>query len=413
MKRFKLLVLAPRLPYPPVGGDRLRIYQLCRYLSQSFDLSLLTLCESAVEMNASLPADGIFTRIERVFHSNRSRVLGCARVLPSKTPLQVGYFKNLEFARRLDILAPQHDLLLAHLIRTAEYALPYAMPKILEMTDAISLSYKRAASKGVTKGVKTLMYREEAKRLFDYETEVVNKFDLSVLVSAVDRDFLFPQGQNKMLICPNGVDTEALRFEYSPDGATIVFIGRNTAFHNADAILYFTRAILPIIRLRIPKARFKVIGSFRSALKRLLAQYPGVDLIGPVDNLKDAAECASVGVCPVRVGAGLQNKLLDYMAMGIPAVTSSIGLEGLDVVPDIHLLLATSPQDWADRVCVLLTDTEVGRRLANAGRRFVESRYGWNSRLAPLRDAIVRRLSGNEPSEMNRRDHETLCAAGV
>jgi glycosyltransferase involved in cell wall biosynthesis len=387
MKR-KLLVLTPRFPYPVIGGDRLRIFQLCRELAKDFDLSLLSLCESKEDMDRPIPSDGVFNYVERVFHPRSKHLLGMAKVLPSRIPFQVGYYWNPEFAKKLSALAPLHDGLLAHLIRTGQYITDYKMPKILEMTDAISLSYKRTIPH--VNPVRAMAYCVEAIRLKRYERWLINACDLTTLVSAVDRDFLLNgNSQRKTLICANGVDTKGLPFDYSPDGQTIVFIGKNTTAPNADAILFFAEKILPLVQARCSNAVFKVIGQIKPGLKSRLEHLAGVYVTGTIKSVAKAAQHASVAICPLRFGAGVQNKLLEYMSLGIPTVTSPIGLEGLSAVPGFDLFVAKSPEEWVEQICKLLLYPDKGKILAVAGKKFVEKHYSWSAQLKPLRCSIA------------------------
>lgn len=392
--KAKLLVLTPRFPYPPIGGDRLRIYRLCQQLAEDFELTLLSMCGSREEMEIPAPHDGVFQRIERVWHGRTQRFFGLLKVLPSRTPLQVGYYRNAEFARRVAQLAPGHDGVLAHLIRTADYVLSCPLPRLLEMTDAISMSYLRSHDHRLKNPLWAAVYREDAQRLRHYERTAIDRMDLTILASPVDRDYLVPgAGREKTLVCPNGVDAETFRYNFSHDGATIVFIGNVTAYHNIDAVLYFIHDVLPLVRRRNPRARLKVVGKIEHKSQRRLERYPGVSVTGMVESVPEAVCGASVGICPVRFGAGIQNKLLEYMALGIPAVTSPIGLEGIDAAEDLHLLVARAPEEWANQVCRLLDNREFARNLAVAARELVERHYSWNSRMAPLRAAVAECLS--------------------
>lgn len=390
----RVLVLAPRLPYPPLGGDRLRIYQICKYLSGQFELSLLSLCETAAEIEQPIPNDGIFARIERVPHSRWKRFTGLIRALPTSLPMQVGYYHNAEFARKACAMASAHDAALAHLVRTAEYLLPCRLPKVVEMTDAISLTYARTANH--LNGPKSVAYRAEARRLRRFEKRVIHVCDRTVLVSSVDRDSLdLGNDARKVLICSNGVDTQALPFEYAPDGRTIVFIGKNLSRPNVDAITYFAQELLPVVRARAPQARFKVVGEIRPELaERLRTQ--GIEATGRVESMREATRGASVGVCPMRFGAGVQNKLLEYMSLGIPAVTSPIGLEGLEAIPGRHLAVATTPEEWGNSIAAFLQHPEQGQSLAVTARRFVGEHHSWEAHLAPLGKAILQVVEGSE-----------------
>lgn len=382
----RILVLTPRLPYPPVGGDRLRIYEICRHLSAEFELSLLTMCDSEEDMERLIPEDGIFVRVDRVLHSSLRRLVGSFAAVASRNPIQVGYYHNRAFARRLRELAPSHDALLAHLIRTGSYITDYRLPRIVEMTDAISLAYARTAKQ--TRWLRSALYQMEARRLVRYERAIVENCDLAVLVSPVDRDYLFPAGNGlNLMVCSNGVDTRRIPFRFSPDGRTIIFIGKNIAHYNVDGIRYFSEQIFPLVKARRPDAQFKVIGQIRSEFREKLERR-GILVTGSVKCVAEAARNASVAVCPLRIGAGVQNKLLEYMAIGIPAITSSIGLEGLNAIPDVHLMTAAAPSDWAEKICHLLHDRKRAETLALAGREFVEGHHSWHALIAPLTSAI-------------------------
>ncbi len=391
MKR-RVLVLTPRWPYPPIGGDRLRIYQICRHLSAEFELSLLSLCERKEDMESAVPADGIFARVERIFHHPWRRAWGMAAAAAGDLPMQAGYYRNVALARRLRALAPEHDALLAHLVRMAPYILEYRLPRIVEMTDAISLTYTRTAKH--KRGPRRMAWSAEAARLQRYERRVIRACDQTVLVSGVDRDWLkLGEEQGKVLVCGNGVDTEALPFEYAPDGRTIVFIGNNVAQPNADSILWFAREVMPGIEARVRGAKFKVIGAIRPELAERLRRM-NVTIAGRVENMREATRHAAAGVCPLRFGAGVQNKLLEYMSLGIPAVSSPIGLEGLGAVPGQHLAAAATPREWVDGVTALLQDRALGRRYACAARQYVQEHHSWAAHLAPLNEAM-HRLTGD------------------
>lgn len=391
--RKKLLVLTPRFPFPAVGGDRVRIRQVCKQLSSVYDLSLLSLCSDREEMIAPADPEGVFGAVHRVYHPLWKRACGVLGALASRTPLQVGYYRNSEFSRRLQELMPDHDGILAHLIRTGDYIRDLSVPKFLEMTDAISLSYARAKRVSTSNLVRSLAYRIDAPRLDRYEREAIRSFDVVVLVSPIDRDYLAGgECAENILVCPIGIDLASFPFSFSPDGRTIVFIGNMTSHQNLDAAEYFASEVLPVIRERIPRAEFRVAGRTDPRARRVLLRYPAVVVTGAVEAIAGAVRGASVGVCPVRFGAGMQSKLLEYMAMGIPAVTSPIGLEGLCATPDRHVLIADDRQQWASKVCGLLENREAGFQMARDARSLVEQHYSWSETIGPLRAAIEARL---------------------
>jgi len=252
-------------------------------------------------MNGPVSCTGIFQSIHRVYHPAWKRAFGVLKVLPSRTPLQVGYYRNSSFRRKLAELAPQHDGILAHLIRTGDYVRDLPMPRFLEMTDAISLAYGRRARLKSGSLLKSLAYRIEADRLLSYERTAIQSFDISILVSTVDRDHLAQSGDaGKIMICPNGVDLNAFPFSYCPDGRTIVFIGNLTSHQNLDAAVYFAGSILPGIRARHPQARLKLVGRIEGGARQSLERYEGVSVTGTIGSIPDAVRGACAGVCPIR-----------------------------------------------------------------------------------------------------------------
>lgn len=382
------MILTPRFPYPVIGGDRLRIYQVCKALSTRFSLTLLSLCEAEVELHMSVPQDGIFDSIERVFLSRQRSYLNALMALPGRTPMQVAYYRSGAFARAVQRLLPEHDAVLSHLIRCGEYVRSAAKPKILEMTDAISLNYERVCSLNESTGFKGLVYRAEASRLKAYERQIIDDFNLSVLVSETDKQFLVGESNNRVLVCSNGVDLRHLPFQTRIDsGPVIVYIGNMTSVQNMDACLYFAKDVMPQIVQRL-RATFRVVGKISNDNATRLRALPNVEVTGPVDDIARAVADARIGVCPVRLAAGVQNKVLEYMSLGLPVVTSPIGLEGFEARPEIDLLLADTPGQYVSQIERVWNDVSLATSLAQNGRAYVEANHEWEARLKPMLDRV-------------------------
>jgi len=387
-QKKRLLILTPRFPYPVVGGDRLRIYQVCKALSKRFSLTLLSLCETDAEMVMPLPADGVFDRVERVFLSRSRSYLNTLLALGTATPLQVAYYRSSDFAKAVDRLMPEHDGVLSHLIRCAEYVKGSDKPRILEMTDAISLNYERVRQLKNAGGLKAQIYRLESRRLLAYERRIVDAFDLTVLVSETDKVHLVGAQHDKVMVCSNGVALEHLPFRERHDSQpVIVYIGNMASVQNMDACLYFARDVMPLVTQRV-RATFRVVGRISDADAARLRAFPNVEVTGPVDDMAAAVEDARLGVCPVRLAAGVQNKVLEYMALGLPVVTSSIGLEGFEAQPERDLVVADTPAEYAETIGRIWNNDEMKAKLAINGHRYVNAHHQWSSRLAPMVNRI-------------------------
>jgi glycosyltransferase involved in cell wall biosynthesis len=392
-----ILVLTPRYPYPIEAGDTLRIYNICRKLSAEHSLTLLSLCNSQ-EAYRQQP-DSVFDRIERVYHSRWRAWYQSFKALLKGEPLQLGYFRSQKFASRTDDLLEEHDLVLAHFIRTGQYIEKRSdIPTVLEMTDAFSLNYKRVSSLNRW-SFKELLYRIESPRVYQYEKSTVYDFDLVSLVSDVDRSFLLNGGQQKMdhvRVYTNGIDLESRPFSQPSESPNMVFIGNMRTVHNQTSCEYFIQKIFPLVREEIPDATFKIIGSAPEFIKKKYEYNQGVQVTGWVDSISEASEDAFCGIGVMRVGCGLQNKILEYMALGLPVIANEIGIEGIDLSPGTEAWVAESPEEIASLLVDLYQDRGHKTKLAHAAREFVERYHTWDAALRPFVENVNDLLEKSE-----------------
>lgn len=378
-------MLTPRFPFPVIGGDRLRIYELCRQLSSEYELTLLSLCETQEEMSMAVPTNGIFSRVERFLLPPWRSYLNCLFALMSGRPLQVAYYQSKSFRKKFQELVVQHDAVFCHLIRVAEYALGCDKPVIVEFTDAISLNYSRVKSLARNGGIKNRIYAFEQSRLECYEKYVGQKSSLNVFVSDIDANFLFSgdlEAKNKTIVCSNGVDVGFYPFSPVRKSQEIAFIGNMQSVQNMDAALWFAKHVMPL--LAEDGFKFKVVGRISDTNAARLLRYKGVIVTGGVDSVADAVADSFMGVCPMRIGAGVQNKILEYMALGLPCITSSMGYEGLEAIPGSDLYVVDEPEEMAKKIVWLSLHSEERNRIAHNARAYVEKNHSWSARLKPL-----------------------------
>jgi len=380
----KILIITPRYPIPVIGGDKLRIYNLCKALSQQFELSLISFCETKEEMEL-IPNDPLFSETYKIFLPKWKSYLRSLIAYATNKPMQLGYYSSRKMRSILIKILPSHDYVLAHLIRTGQYLenINTNCKKILEMTDAISLNYERVKKlKNKKRNFKTFLYSIESSRLKKYEKNILYKFDLVSLVSHIDKDFL-----TENIDCPNvqvytnGVDVSKFELIDSSIGCDIIFIGNMRTEQNSDACRYFALDILPKIRSIYPNIRFKIIGMTTEKFVREFSKYEGVDIVGAVDTVCNSAKNAFVAVCPLRLGAGIQNKILEYMALGIPTITTYLGLEGINAKIGSEIIVADTTESFKDAVLEIYNNRELGRQIGLAGRRFVKENHNWENLL--------------------------------
>ena len=371
----RLLMLAPRFPYPPLGGDKQFLLHTARAL-RGFRITLLSFCATRHEMRYE-PEDDTFAEIHRVFLPKWRSVPNVLPALSGSEPLQLAYYWSKAFQRRVNELLPKHDVVLAHLIRTAQYVadVDVRIPRVLMMSDAISMTYARMSNLTGTSRLWRALYRTEFDRLFAYERACAARFDQVWLHSDVDRQFLGLDPQ-RVRIVPMGIDLDEFPFNAEAHGDVIAFVGNMSSNMNRDACLHFIRDLLPALRQRA-HVRLRVIGGCPDAVRSELSRYPGVEVTGAVRRIADAVGGAFCGVCPVRGGAGIQNKVLNYMALGLPCVTSEIGLEGIPAADGRDLFVYRTPDEAIGLILRLHSDAGLRRESAANARRLIENKFDW------------------------------------
>jgi len=388
----KILILTPRFPYPVIGGDKLRIYAICTELSKKYSLTLVSICGAKAELSMDIPNDGVFSHVERIYLPKWKSYLNTFLSIFSNKPLQIAYYSSSEFKSKVEGLYPNTDLVLAHLIRTSPYLDDLnEKPKILEMTDAISLNYLRVKEKKSKKSLMELVYSFEQERLYNYEQSVLDKYDFVSVVSKVDQKFLLSNRNDSpsIVVAGNGVDCHKFPFVGANKSLILVFIGNMSTRQNIDACQHFIEDIMPLLNEgRREPFILKIIGIIPETVKESFLKYPNVEVSGKVDIIAHEVRNVLCGVCAMRIGAGIQNKVLEYMAMGLPAVVSTVGAEGINASNNKDFIVANNPQNFTSSIVQLYHDAEFRDAISKNGRRFVENQLSWGSELKPLGDAV-------------------------
>ena len=248
----------------------------------------------------------------------------------------------------------------------------------------------------------TLVYRTESSRLLEYECQVNQHFDHSVFVSQNEADLFLgrcPHARNVSVI-PNGVDYEYFSpkqltpstqsFMEDSQPATrnsqpiLLFTGAMDYRANIDGVTWFCNKIYPIVKRRFPQVKFYIVGANASAKVRSLATNDSVKVTGFVEDILPYYAAATICVIPLRFARGVQNKVLEAMAVGKAVVTTSKGINGICAIPREHLLVEDEPQGFAEAVSQLLTDRILSERLGERAREFAMIGHDWPTHMKKL-----------------------------
>ena len=387
---MKVLFLVTRLPVPPWRGDQVRAYHHLRLLARAHEITCCALLTRPPPAPLRAEVEALGVRLVVVRLGVLGAVPALARALVGDArPLQVLLYARRRGAAAVARLGTTHGFDVAHaqLVRAAPY-LPRDghPPVVIDLIDALSANFARRAAR--ERGPAGAVAAWEAARLARFEARLVAETASVLVVSEAERAALGGQG---VTVVPNGVDPVA--FPYREDGrpaARVVFAGNLGYFPNVDAARWLARDIFPRIRDALPAAELRLVGARPARAVRALADAPGVSLAAGVPAMAPELAAATVAVVPMRAGSGLQNKVIEAMAVGTPVVTTPRATAALEVRPGEHLLVADDAAGLAAAALDLLRAPGRARVLARAARALVERRYRWEDSAAGVDGAWQR-----------------------
>lgn len=395
----EILFLPHRMPYPPDRGDKIRSHHLLRALADIAPVHVGCFADDARDMGFSDELASVAAS-QCVVLRDRSRLSAGLQGLARRQPMLVSIYDNDRLRSWIgDILASRPiAAIVCYSVQMAQYVpakLPDGCRFIMDFVDFDSAKY--AAYGLEQRGIMGWINRREGRVLLDYERAVALRADVSTFVSAAEAD-LFKRAAGitgrDIRALENGVDLDhfdsSLTFP-EPRSLThplIVFTGQMDYRPNIDAVTTFARGAFPRIRAEFANAEFAIVGRNPAPQVEALAALPGICVTGGVPDIRPWLAAADVVVAPLRLARGIQNKVLEAMAMGRPVVASVEAAEGIDAENGRHLLVAEGERAEADAVIRLLRAPERAADMGRAARKRMEQRYSWSAALAPLREII-------------------------
>ena len=390
---MKIFVLLPRIPYPLEKGDKLRAFNQIKQLAKQNEIVLCALNDDPKvdEQLAFKALQPYCQSINFISFSKPQIVLGLARAFFKGLPMQCGYFYNHKAAKKINALIDKHkpDMLFGQLLRVAEYIRKKDIPKVIDYQDVFSYGMKRRAD--IASPITRPVFNMEYKRLKRYEAAIFDDFDVKTIISEPDRDLIPHPKKNEILIIPNGVDHDFFAPQEKEKKYDIVFTGNMSYAPNVNAVEYLANEILPIVWKQIPNAKMYIAGATPDP-KVKKAACDNIIISGWLDDIRDAYAQSRIFIAPMRIGTGLQNKLLEAMSMGLPAITTPLANGSLGAGNGKEILVGSNAEEPAQHIITLLTDNDRAKQIAQAGFDFTNRVYDWGKATHIMEEAMKKAI---------------------
>lgn len=394
---MKILVVLPRFPYPLEKGDKLRAYHQIVELSKRHSIYLFCVSHTRV-VEAQIEALRPYCAGIRVVHLFRPACWwGVVRNWLLAKSLQMGYWGTAKAKRACKAFckAVEPDVVYGQMLRTMPLTARLPYPKVMDFQDALSMNAERRMDKA--RGFWHYVLHFEFKMLRSSEYNAFSIYDALTIISEVDADAIPHKRSGEIRIVPNGVDFDY--FSRADEGAgcgekryDIVFCGNMSYAPNIDAVRYLTEEVMPKVWAKRPETTVLIAGTSPKRRVSKLGADSRVAVSGWMEDIREAYRTARVFAAPMQIGSGLQNKLLEAMAMGLPCATTTIAAAAIGIEDGRHALVADGAEAFAESLLTLLCDEARAEALAEEGYRYVRERFGWEPAVEKL-EAVLNEVA--------------------
>ncbi len=381
MDKKKILYLTTRLPFPTIGGDKLRMFNILKQLKkQGHKITLVSLVTTDDDLEACYKNNEFFDELIPVNFDKKLAYLNAVKAVFNDKPFIVEYFYSKAMQKVVDRLIKENnfDIITGYMIRIAPYLEKHKGKNIIiDFVDAVSMMYERRI-KNVQSIWDKFKIGIEYLKVKNYEKKCTKIFKMQTVISQTDKDYIeqFAKTSNIKVI-GNGVDTEYYKPIDFQKGNNICFVGSMQYIPNSEATIYFATEIFPLIKKEIPDAKFKIIGANpRKDLFEAVKDIDGIEITGKVEDVREYMKDCKVSVCPVKIAGGIQNKILEAMSMGIPVITTPEGAEGIGADENI-LKVAKTEEEYARQVILLMQNNNLQNEIGYKSREFVQNNFSW------------------------------------
>tara|TARA_B110000285_G_C15136603_1_gene627381 strand:- start:35 stop:1189 length:1155 start_codon:yes stop_codon:yes gene_type:complete len=373
---MNLLVVLSRVPYPLDKGDKLRAFHQLKYLSKNHSISLFCLNEGAINPDSVQELQKICTRVKIIQFSKFQLLTNLFNGFFNQKPFQVNYFYSKKAQNAFDQFVEEliPDAIFCQLIRTAEYVVKYStIHKVLDYMDALSSAMDRRINN--TGAFKKRMVKIEVNRLKSYEKRIASEFNELVIISEQDRNSFSFKEKESIHVISNGVDTNYFNPVDAKKEYDFLFVGNMSYPPNVDAAVHFVEDILPLIKSKKPNIKVMIAGTTPTPSVKALASH-NVTITGFLEDIRSAYNQSKVFVAPLRLGAGLQNKLLEAMSMSIPCITSTLANNAL-MASEKEILVTDNKEEFANYCVELIKNNNFRDEIGANGQDYIKANFSW------------------------------------
>jgi sugar transferase (PEP-CTERM/EpsH1 system associated) len=391
-----LLFLAHRIPYPPTKGDKIRSFHILKHLARTYRVHLGAFVDDPADWRYKARLEAICASVCLLPLRPLQAKLRSLSGLAGNSALSLPYFHRQKMQRWIDSTLVQNNVqrLFVYSSPMAQYVTgkKYAsLRRIVDFVDVDSDKWRQYARR--KSWPLSWLYRREGERLLGFESRVARTFDASIFVSAAEADLfrrLAPEAAERVCFMDNGVDFTYFSPEreyenpYKDQSDVLVFTGAMDYWANIDAVRWFALEVFPRVRQAIPSACFVIVGSRPTRDVLQLASLPGVSVTGAVVDIRPYLAHASAAVAPLRIARGVQNKVLEAMAMAKPVLATPSAVEGIEYGNPVGLQVSDSGHQLAEMAIRLLQKDRL--QPIRASREWVCQRYDWDINLSRMHE---------------------------
>ena len=386
---MKIFVLLSRFPYPLEKGDKLRAFHQIKELSKRHEIILCTVSDEKVEEESIKILSKYCSAIE-VIRLPKWKIYWnlMVKLLFTNESLQVAYFYNSTAQKKIDkyISIHQPDHIYCQLIRVTEYVRNSNINKTLDYMDALARGMERRVEDAPF--YMKWFLKTETVRLKRYEHFIFEDFDNHVIISEQDRRLIVNVNNDNVVVVPNGVDYDTYKHAEAEKEYDLIFTGNMAYPPNVDSVVYLVNNVMPLVWKEQPNIRLVIVGAQPSA-KVLKLKSEKVTVTGWVEDISEYYSKSKIFVAPMQIGTGLQNKLLEAMAMKLPCITSQLANNALGATHNENILIGNNESEYTKHIIELMGDINLQKEIAQKGYQFVKENYTWEGSTAVLEKLIT------------------------